>query len=116
MTEQKKKSGLLIVAVMSLLGILTTYTIVESGDSAVCRGGLWQKISEIEYQCSSNNNVEICHHLSSTSKTCYLGIIIDQKEETGNSCGDYFCYEGTDYCRLDGLLTNPKVARMQICK
>jgi len=30
-------------------------------------------------------------------------------------CGDYYCYPDREYCRLKGLLTNPKVLKSEIC-
>lgn len=108
--------GEFLIVALLLSSMTVSYMIKETGDSAVCRGGVWNLIGEPnQYQCSVNERIETCHHLSSTSKTCYLGIIIEETSEEGNSCGDYFCYKEKDYCRKDGLLTNPKVLRSDVC-
>lgn len=114
MPEQREYiNGLLIVTLLISLGASVTYTIQETGDRAVCRNGIWDQINATHYKCTVNDRIEICHHLSSTSKTCYLGQIIEPDPK--GSCGDYFCYQGKDYCRLEGNLNNPRIPRAEVC-
>ena len=101
------------------------FVYVEStGNKKVCRNGLWTPINDTHYQCTSNQNIEMCVDFVNydTMKTCLTGRVVvynDPQVSTSpsskNSCGSYRCYEGKDYCRLHGLLINDKVKRSDVC-
>ena len=117
MTEIKREylAGILLVTIMATAGI-TSISIKETGIYSTCTNGVWDFYNASHYKCSSNSKLAICHHLSSTNKTCYLGMIVDiqdtvitPQQETFTK--DYLCYPDTDYCREKGLLSNPKVLK-----
>lgn len=120
----KDYKGEFLVVSLLILGVLTSYTINETGQSAVCRGGQWVLIGEPSlYICSVNDREETCHHLSSTSKTCYLGIIVEKTEQIISEkiiekpvrSGGYHCYPEKGYARKGGLLSEPKVDYDEVC-
>lgn len=83
------------------------------------------------YECVSKNLLSPCpYDLSGGKQTrCYMTpekdswlycgegwrLYSTQQEQEARGCGDYFCYEDKDYCRLSGLLTNPRVLRSDVC-
>lgn len=109
-------AGALVVTLIALAGSIV-YNVQDTGTTAVCRNGVWQEYNATHYMCTTNNDLQICHHLSSTAKTCYIGRIISVVDNTQSqqdnqniiSTGEYRCYPEKGYCRLKGLLTNPKV-------
>jgi len=80
------------------------------------------------YYCESRDLIKTCGEgFSSTFITCYELNEFGTKKgyrclegwkplsERDNQCSDYFCYPDTDYCRLHGLISNPKIPRKEIC-
>lgn len=81
MQIKREYIGALLIIFATLGSFSVGFLIEDIGTRAVCRNGYWEEYNLTHYQCSVNDRIEICHHLSSTSKTCYIGkisnIIID---------------------------------------
>lgn len=83
--------------------------------------------SGLNYYCASKNIfVDCVNGISSTKTRCYYDSINRLRyqvcsdgwkvvEENKYECGDYFCYSDKDYCRLHGLVTNPKIDKVLVC-
>jgi hypothetical protein len=69
--RQKEILGVAFI-ILTVFGVIT---ILPTDESAVCRGGFWESYNETHYFCTVNDRIEVCHHLSSTNKTCYIGVL-----------------------------------------
>lgn len=127
MSEVKKDYvGELLIVTLILLSGSVVFNIQATGSYSTCTNGVWTELNATHYQCSSNQKVQICHHLSSTAKTCYLGVIVSVEEQTPTNpinssvdrvCGEYRCFGSKGYCYgNNGDISQPRVLISDACK